>query len=160
MVRKFKHISPRMSIALWSRKPLTECNIVFFSNVSSGHANVQHVVVGGVLTTSRVHVWRIVFCLPHHGTDRMVCSHATAPQHTEQPVGDVHAFLLGYQSADVRAWFAPESNSQLSVIAPGRVLRHPRTRMLSSSVSPCHTQRNSVSEIGLHGEPRCFLFSQ
>ena len=34
----------------------------FFSNVSSGHANVQHVVVGGVLTTSRVHVWRIV-CL-------------------------------------------------------------------------------------------------
>ena len=115
-----------------------------FSNVSRGHANVQHVVVGGVLTVSRAHVWRIVFCLPHHGTDRMVCSHATAPQHTEQPVGDVHAFLLGYQSADVRAWFTPESNSQLSVIAQGRVPRHPRPRMLSSSVSPCHIHNETV----------------
>ena len=115
-----------------------------FSNVSRGHANVQHVVVDGVDAVSRAHVWRIVFCLPHHGTDRMVCSHATSPQHTEQPVGDVHAILLSYQSADVRARFAPESNSQLSVIAPGRVLRHPRPRMLSSSVSPCHIHNETV----------------
>ena len=34
--------------------------------------------------------------------------------------------------------------------------------MLSSSVSPCHTKRNSVSEVGLQGElsiARCFFFS-
>ena len=35
-------------------KPLTECNIVF-SNVSSGHANVQHVVGDGVDAISRAH---------------------------------------------------------------------------------------------------------
>ena len=84
-------------------KPLTECNIVFFSNVSSGHANVQHVVVDGVDAVSRAHVWRIVFCLPHNGADRMVCSHATALQHTEQPVGDVHALFRSNLSADVRS---------------------------------------------------------
>ena len=128
----------------YGRQATNRVQHCFFSNVSSGHANVQHVVVGGVVATSRVHVWRIVFCLPHNGADRMVCSHATALQHTEQPVGDVHAFLLSYESADVRARFAPESNSQLSVIAPGRVFRHPRPRMLSSSVSPCHIHNETV----------------
>ena len=83
-------------------KALTECNIVF-SNVSRGHANVQHVVVDGVDATSRVHVWRIVFCLPHNGADKMMCHRATALQHTEQPVGDVHAFFRSSLSADVRS---------------------------------------------------------
>ena len=61
-------------------KPLTECNIVF-SNVSSGHANVQHVVGDGVDAISRAHAEGIVllilfcFCPP---PDKMVCYHATA----------------------------------------------------------------------------------
>ena len=71
-----------------------------FSTVSSGF---QHVVVDGVDAVSRAHVWRIVFCLPHNGADRMVCSHATALQHTEQPVGDVHALFRSNLSADVRS---------------------------------------------------------
>ena len=125
----------------------------FFSNVSSGYANVQHVVVGGVLTTSRVHVWRIVFCLPHNGAEKMVWSHATALQHTEQPVGDFICLS------------APCVSSQLP---ERRYPRMVRTRVNFAVVRDCarpsvspsqatdvelvcvvkpHTQRNSVSEI-------------
>ena len=56
-------------------KPLKECNNVLAMFLEC----FQHVVVDGVVATSRAHVWRIVFCLPHNGADRMVSSHATAP---------------------------------------------------------------------------------
>ena len=70
-------------------------------------------------------------------------------QHTEQPVGDVHAILLSYVSAGVRDCARPSASpSQATDVELVRVAMP-------------HTQRNSVSEIGLHGEPlssaRCFF---
>ena len=131
----------------------------FFSNVSSGYANVQHVVVGGVLTTSRVHVWRVVFCLPHNGTDRMVCSHATALQHTEQPVGDficVSAPCVSSQLPERRCPRKVRTRVKFAVVRDcARPSASPSqaTDVELVRVAMPYTQRNSVSEIGLHGEP-------
>ena len=93
-------------------------------HVSSGHANVQHVVVDGVDAISRAHVWRIVFCLPPRRQDDVLPCNRTK-QHTQQPVGCrlcgcFMRFFSDNESAYVlRAWFAPESNAQVSMIAPG-----------------------------------------
>ena len=140
-------------------KPPTECNIVFamFLQCTPMSSTLLLTVSTRLLVRMNGGLSTLYFVLllpAARQDDVLPCSSANSTPSNPSVVSFVwvlHAILLRFVS-----------NAQMSVISPGRVFREPRPRMLSSSVSPCHTKRNSVSEVGLQGElsiARCFFFS-
>ena len=141
----------------YGRQATNRVQHCFVSNVSSGYPNVQHAVVGGVDAISRAHaegLCRHLFCF---ASARRCVTMQPHKQHTEQPVGGFVCVSASCVSSQLRERRCPRmvritvKRAVVFDCAVPSASPSQATDVELVRVAMPQTQRNSVSEVGLHG---------